>query len=399
MRVEHVEYSGALLLRQIGSLYHEPGKAPLTNAWLLLDRGKVHSFGQGEPPGGIDQQRDLGGGMMMPAPIDSHTHLLFGGDRSEEFASRSRGESYEQRLAAGGGIHSSVAATDEANDEVLIRTALQRVQHAMHLGVSRVEVKSGYGLSIKAENRLMTILDRLRSLAPISVHPTLLAHVPPKGANPMRIAQDYVDKLIPRAAELGFGFDVFVERGAFGVEEAQLMLSEAHRRDMRIHVHADQLSRTGASGLPARFGAVSAEHVEFASAEDVKAMGQSGTAANLLPGAWLQTGCAHRPPIDQMRQAGVRFAVSTDLNPGSSYLYDLVTAGSLAISAFGLTVSEALEGITRVPAQLLDVEEEGFFAPGNRARPWWLPLPNAAALFQRLHAPQRGLQFLAEDQQ
>ena len=397
MRVEHIEYSGALLLRQIGSLYHEPGTPPLTDAWLLLDHGKVDSFGQGEPPAGIDQQRDLGGGMIMPAPIDSHTHLVFGGDRSEEFASRARGESYEQRLAAGGGIHASVAATDEAHDEVLIRTALQRVQHAMHLGVSRIEVKSGYGLTIAAEDRLMTILDRLRSLAPITVHPTLLAHVPPKGVNPMQIAQGFVDKLIPRAAELGFGFDVFVERGAFGIEEAQLMLREAHRRGMRIHVHADQLSHTGASGLAARFGAVSAEHVEFASVDDINAMAQAGTAANLLPGAWLQTGCARRPPIDQMRQAGLRLAVSTDLNPGSSYLYDLITAGSLAVSAFGLTVSEALAGITRVPAQLLDVAEEGFFSPGNRARPWWLPLPNAGALFQRLHAPQRGLQFIAGD--
>ena len=399
MRVEHVDYSGTLLLRQIGALYHQPGQAPLKDAWLLLDQGKIDSFGQGEPPQGINQQRDLGGGMMMPAPIDAHTHLLFGGDRSDEFASRSRGESYEQRLAAGGGIHASVAATDEANDEVLIRTALQRVQHAMHLGVSRIEVKSGYGLTIDAEDRLITILHRLRSLAPISVHPTLLAHVPPKGADPMAIAKGFVNTLIPRAAELGFGFDVFVERGAFGIDEATVMLSEAQRRGMRIHVHADQLSPTGASGLAARFGAVSAEHVEFASNTDIQAMAQAGTAANLLPGAWLQTGCAHRPPIEDMRQAGVRFAVSTDLNPGSSYLYDLITAGSLAVSAFGLTVSEALAGITRVPAELLKVDEEGFFAPGNTARPWWLPLPNAAALFQRLHAPQRGLQFLAGEAQ
>ncbi len=396
MKVEPIPYQGRLLLRQIGALYHQPGSAPLLDAWIVLADGRIEAFGEGAPPEGLDAQRDLGGGMLMPAPIDAHTHLLFGGDRSEEYDSRSRGESYEQRLASGGGIHATVAATDQAHDDVLIRTALQRVQHAMHLGVAAVEVKTGYGLTLDGERRLMMILDRLRSLAPLQVFPTLLAHVPPKGSDPMAVARAFASQLIPQAAELGFGFDVFVEHGAFGAAEAELMLAQAQRLGMRIHVHADQLSASGAAGLAARYGAVSAEHLEFASPEDLAAMTSAGVAANLLPGAWLQTGCGVRPPVETMRQAGVRFAVSTDLNPGSSYLYDVVTAGSLAISGFGLTVDEALAGITTIPAEMLGIAEQGSFKPGALARPWWLPLPNASALFQRLHAPQRGLQFIAQ---
>ena len=189
------------------------------------------------------------------------------------------------------------------------------------------------------------------------------------------MAQGFADHLIPRAAALGFGFDVFVEAGAFGIKEAEVMLAAAQRRNMRIHVHADQLSATGATGLAARYGAASAEHLEFASAADIQALAAAGTMANLLPGAWLQTGCATRPPVDRLRAAGVPFIVSTDLNPGSSYLYDLITAASLAISAFGLTVDEALAAITTHPARALGVSELGGLSAGERGRPWWLPFP------------------------
>ena len=396
MIAEHIPYSGALLIEGIGALYHQPGKAPLTDAWLLMKDGVVEALGQGSAPT-VEHRRDVGGGVVIPAPLDAHTHLLFGGDRSDEFNSRSLGESYEQRLARGGGIHATVEATAAAHDEVLIRTALQRVQHAMHLGVRAVEVKTGYGLTIEAEDRLITLLERLRSLAPIDVYPTLLAHVPPKGSDPAAVAQGFAEHLIPRAASLGFGFDVFVEAGAFGIKEAEVMLAAAQRRNMRIHVHADQLSATGATGLAARYGAASAEHVEFASAADIEALAAAGTMANLLPGAWLQTGCATRPPVDRLRAAGVPFIVSTDLNPGSSYLYDLITAASLAIAAFGLTVDEALAAITTHPARALGVSELGGLGAGERGRPWWLPFPSAAALFQRLHAPQRGLQFVGDN--
>jgi imidazolonepropionase len=397
VKVEHVAYSDRLLLQHIGALHHRPGKAPLRQAWLLLQSGRVEALGEGTPPSCDALQRDLGGGIVLPAPLDSHTHLLFGGDRSDEFASRARGESYQARLAAGGGIHATVAATEMAHDDVLIRTALQRVQHAMHLGVAGIEVKSGYGLSIEGEERLIKILDRLRMLAPIPVFPTLLAHVPAKGSTAQALSKGFVERLIPKAAELGFGFDVFVEQGAYSVEEAEPMLAEAARRGMRIHVHADQLSASGAAGLAAAYGAASAEHLEHASQADLAAMAQAGVAANLLPGAWLQTGCGQRPPISAMREAGIRFAVSTDLNPGSSYLFDLVTAASLAISGFGLSVEEALAAITEVPATILRRPDQGHLEVGATARPWWLPLPSAAALFQRLGAPNRGLQFVATE--
>ena len=159
MKVERIAFSGGLLLTDIGQLHHQPGAAPLTDAWMLLHDDTVEAIGRETPPAWDGARRDLGGGIVLPAPIDSHTHLLFGGDRCDEFASRARGESYEARLAAGGGIHATVQATAQAHDEVLLRTALQRVQHAMHLGVGALEVKSGYGLTLEGELQIDALVD------------------------------------------------------------------------------------------------------------------------------------------------------------------------------------------------------------------------------------------------
>jgi imidazolonepropionase len=393
--IEQTPYTGRLLLTGIGALYHEAEAEPLNDAWLLLNDGDVEALGSGEPPRLDAAQKHLDGGMIMPAPLDSHTHLLFGGDRSEEFASRARGESYEARLAAGGGIHSTVLSTSQTSDENLLANAMKRIEACQQLGVGGIEIKTGYGLSLEAEQRLLGLLQTLRSQSELPIFPTLLVHVPPKCTTAAQTVERACQQLIPQASELGFGFDVFIEKGAFSAEEAEPMLAEAARRGMRIHVHADQLSASGAAGLASKYGANSAEHLEFASEKDLRAMADAGVAANLLPGAWLQTGCAKKPPIEAMRQVGIRMAVSTDLNPGSSYVYDLILAASLAISAFGLTVDEAFRGITSVPSSLLNAPQLGHLQPGSKARPLWMPLPNVAALFQRLGAPRTGYQFVA----
>jgi imidazolonepropionase len=397
LTIQQVDYAGDLLLTRIGQLHDRPGKAPLCDAWLHLRDGLVVGLGEGSPNVSGIATRQVDGGIIIPAPVDGHTHLLFGGDRCDEFASRARGESYEQRLAAGGGIHATVAATAAASDEELLSDALQRIERMRALGTGAVEVKSGYGLSLAAERRLLRLLAELRQAASLPVFPTLLVHLPPPDAAVQQLVDTFCAELIPEAAALGFGFDVFIEQGAFSGRDAEPMLHCAADLGMRIHVHADQLSASGASSLAAAYRARSAEHLEYASDADITAMAEAGVTANLLPGAWLQTGCGRRPPVAQLRAAGVAMAIATDLNPGSSYVYDTVLAAALGISAFGLSCDEALYAITEAPARLLGAAELGHLGHGARAAVLWMPLPDPSALFQRLGAEREGLVFRSEE--
>jgi imidazolonepropionase len=382
-------YRGSLLLHGIGSLYADPTGEPLTGAWLLLENGRVAACGTGDQPSAA-RRVDCAGGAVIPAPIDSHTHLLFGGDRSEEFAQRARGESYAARLAAGGGIHATVASTAATSDAALIEGALERIQSLADNGVDGVEVKTGYGLSVPAERRLMHLLNAVRDRAPITVYPTLLIHVPPPGLDVEDLLDRVILELLPQAANDGFGLDVFVEENAFTVKQGERLLAAAAGLGLTTHVHADQLSASGASGLAARHRAASAEHLEQIDDADIAALASAGTVANLLPGAWLQTGCGLKPPVERLRAAGVPLGVASDLNPGSSYVTGPVLAASLAISCFGLTVEEALAGITFWAAKAVGDTGRGTLLPGSASAAWHLDLPGPAALFQRLGAPRGG---------
>ena len=384
--------AGAVLFENIGQLYCRFDQAPKTKAWMVMIGGRVDAVGEGAPPAGdFEQICDLRGLTIIPAAIDAHTHALFAGDRSEEFAARfSGGDSYAERLERGGGIRATVAAVAEADDDHLVSLTLDRIHQSMACGVCAMEIKTGYGLSIEGERRLMEILHRVQSYSPIPIFPTLLMHVPLPDQSPASLLEEARSELLPLAESLGFGVDVFVEQGAFSVDDARPFLEDAAQRNLRIHVHAEQLTASGAAGLAAAVGACSAEHLEFIDRAGCEALAEAGTVANLLPGAWLQLGGGAKPPVQDLRQAGVSLAVSTDWNPGSSYLADPLLAASLAVTTFGLHPMEALGGITQSAAQALGVPSLGHLEVGGQGRPWVLAEPGPEALLQRMGIGRRG---------
>jgi len=347
----------------------------VADAALAVRDGSIAWLGpQGLLPDGMERAAGVvhegGGRWITPGLIDCHTHLLFGGDRSAEFEARLAGESYESIARRGGGIRSTVEATKAASDEALVAAALRRVGVLARGGVTTVEIKSGYGLEPAEELRLLRLIGRVAEAAPVAVRPTLLAlHALPPGADRDVYVRAICEDLVPRAAAEGLArtVDAFLEGIAFTAEECARLFEAARAHGLDVRLHADQLSDGGGAALAARFGARSADHLEYANREGAEAMAAAGTAAVLLPGAFLVLGETRRPPVDAFREAGVAMAVATDANPGSSPLLDLRLAMGLACSLFGLTPEEALAGATRVAARVLGLEDRGVLRVGARA--------------------------------
>ncbi|MEC7751744.1 MAG: amidohydrolase family protein [Myxococcota bacterium] len=383
---------GPVLFERIGRLYTRFDRQPLENAWMVWIGGRVDAVGQGDPPAGnYEQICDLKGLTIIPAPIDAHTHALFAGDRSEEFGARfDGGDSYAERLARGGGIRSTVRSVADTKDDHLVQLALDRIHQSMACGVCAMEIKTGYGLSIDGERRLMGLLHRVQSYSPIPIFPTLLMHVPLPNQTPASLLAEAQVELLPLAESLGFGVDIFVEEGAFSCEDARPFLEDAAQRNLPIHVHAEQLTLSGAAKLAASVGACSADHLEFIDEASCEALAEAGTVANLLPGAWLQLGGGQRPPVPTLRHHGVTMAVSTDWNPGSSYIADPLLAASLAVTSFGLRPMEALCGVTLHAAKALGAPSLGHLDVEGEGRPWVLAEPSPEALLQRMGIARRG---------
>jgi imidazolonepropionase len=310
--------------------------------------------------------------LVVPGLIDSHTHLCFGGWRGDEFEARLQGQSYQQIAAAGGGIVRTVAATRGATTGELQRKARAALDAMLRLGVTTVECKSGYGLDEANELKQLEVYRRLDAEHAVDLVPTFLgAHVIPPEHRQHR--DRYVDLLcevlIPRVARqrLARFCDVFVEDGAYTVEEARRILAAARAHGLGLKVHADQLSAGGGAALAAHMGAVSAEHLECASDRDIKALAKSGTVAVSLPLASLYLGGRYLP-ARKMLAAGVRVAVATDFNPGSAPSYHLPLAMTLACLNQAMTPQEALMGATSVAAQALLMHgDRGSLWPGFRA--------------------------------
>ena len=292
---------------------------------------------------------DAGGAGVIPGLIDCHTHLAFGGWRAEEFAARCRGAAYDEIAALGGGIASTVTATRSLTENELYERTLGFLREMISLGVTAVECKSGYGLTVEEELKMLRVYRRLAATLPISIRSTFLgAHaVPPEFQNDR---EGYIrlicEEMIPRVAELGTHFcDAFVETGAFTRSEARRVFEAARHYGMPRTLHADQLSDTGGAALAAEVGAASAAHLEFASDAGLAAMAKADTVAVLLPFAALAT---HVPPLDARRclTAGVRVAVATNFNPGSAPSYHLPFALWLACCVHRLTPAQALRGAT-----------------------------------------------------
>lgn len=305
---------------------------------------------------------DGGGGWLTPGLVDAHTHLVFGGNRAPEFERRLSGVSYEEIAREGGGIRSTVQATRSASEEDLFQAARPRAEALLSEGVTTLEVKSGYGLDVETELRMLRVGRRLERELPLNVHGTFLgAHALPVEYEGRR--EEYLElvrrEALPQAAREGLvdSVDAFCEAIAFDARECARIFDAAQAFNLPVRLHADQLSDGGGAALAARYRALSADHLEYASEEGIRAMADAGVVAGLLPGAFYFLGEKRPPPIAAMREAGVPFMVATDLNPGSSPLRSLLLAMNLACTLFRLTPVEALAGVTRNGARALGAGE------------------------------------------
>ena len=346
----------------------------IENAALAINDGRVAWQGPVSDIGDrtATETRSLAGRWITPALIDCHTHLIFGGDRGAEYEQRLNGVAYEDIAAAGGGILSSVTATRSADIETLYDSALRRLRALASGGVATVEIKSGYGLDVAGELKMLAVARNLGQSSGLSVQTSLLAAhaVPPEFKNQ---ADAYIDliceELLPEVAEndLADAVDGYCESIAFTAPQIARMFRRAEELELPVKLHADQLSDGGGAELAAHFNALSADHLEYTSSAGVQAMAASGTTAVLLPGAFVTLKETQKPPVDELRAEGVPIAIATDLNPGTSPLCSLPFAMALGSRVFGLTPEECLAGVTRNAARALGLSDRGILEPGKRA--------------------------------
>ena len=319
------------------------------------------------------EQADLGGALVTPALVDCHTHLVFGGDRSREFALRLEGASYEEIARAGGGIRSTVSATREASDEELLESAMRRVDDLITDGVAVIEVKSGYGLSIEHELRMLRVARAIENERPVRIRTSwLAAHaLPPEFEGE---ADRYIDGVVipgleAAAAEgLVDAVDGFCEGIGFSPEQIRRVFDKARELGIRVKLHAEQLSDLKGAVLAAEYDALSADHLEWLAPEDAPLLAEKGVVAVLLPGAFYALRETRLPPMDALREQGVAMALATDCNPGSSPLSSLRLAMNMGCTLFRMTAEEALSGATRNGAKALGLEAEyGTIEAGKRA--------------------------------
>lgn len=326
------------------------------------------------PPGELARSViDAGGRWITPGLIDCHTHLVHSGDRAHEFEMRLNGASYEAIARAGGGIRSTVAATRAATEAELTEQADRRLAALCAEGVTTVEVKSGYGLDLDSEMKMLRAARALEELRPVTVRTTFLgAHaLPPEYQGR---ADDYIDEVCERmlptvaAAGLADAVDAFCEGIGFTPEQTERVFRKARSLGLPVKLHAEQLSDLGGAALAARYGALSADHLEHLSEDGIRAMAASGTVAVLLPGAFYSLRDTKVPPVDALRRHKVPMAVATDCNPGTSPIASLLAVLNMACVLFRLTPEEALAGATAHAARALGLGgSHGTLEPGKAA--------------------------------
>jgi len=316
-----------------------------------------------------DEVVDGTGCIGLPGLIDCHTHMAWAGSRADEFQRRLAGAQYSEILEAGGGILSTVAATRAATLEWLTDVTEARMRRAVAQGITVVEIKSGYGLERESERRQLLAAKAAGERVGLQVVATFLgAHAIPLEWRHDRSGyiRDVIENQLPHVQDVADCIDAYVDRGAFGIEEGRSILEAGKRAGLKVRVHAEQVAYTGAAEMAAGLGAVSADHLEQIDDAGIAALARAGTVAVLLPGAMLYLKDSP-PPVQRLREAGVRMAVATDFNPGSSPVADLWSCLTLACVTMGLTVEEALLGCTVNAAAALGLEDCGQLAAGFRA--------------------------------
>lgn len=348
----------------------------VADAALVVQEGKLVWAGPrvAMPEGLAGLPRHAGqSAWVTPGLIDCHTHLVYGANRAREFSLRLAGASYEDIARAGGGIVSTVAATRAASEEALLQSAARRLQGLLAEGVAAVEIKSGYGLDLASERKMLRVARRLGTAYGITVRTTFLgAHALP--AEYAGRGDDYIDHvcktMLPTLADEGLvdAVDAFCEHLAFSPAQTERVFEAATALGLPVKIHAEQLSDTGGAALAARFNALSADHLEHLSETGIAAMKAAGTVAVLLPGAYYTLRDTHLPPIAALRAAGVPMAVATDHNPGTSPALSLVQMLNMVCTLFRLTVEEALAGVTRHAATALGLQDShGLLLAGQEA--------------------------------
>ncbi|MEM7668491.1 MAG: imidazolonepropionase [Pseudomonadota bacterium] len=348
----------------------------IENASLACDTaGRIAWLGQSvdlPPEYAAWPTDDLGGRLVTPGLIDCHTHLVFGGNRAREFELRLEGASYEEIARAGGGIVSTVAATRTAGEDALLASALGRADALIREGVTTLEVKSGYGLDLETELKMLRVARRIADTRDVAVRTSYLgAHAVPREYQGRPDA--YLDAVVlpaldaAAAAGLADAVDGFCEGIAFAPGQIARVFERAVALGLPVKLHAEQLSNLGGAALAARFAALSADHLEYLDEEGVQAMAGAGTVAVLLPGAFYTLRETQAPPVAALRRHGVRIAIATDCNPGSSPLASLLLAMNMACTLFRLTPEEALAGVTREAALALGLSDRGTLEAGKRA--------------------------------
>jgi imidazolonepropionase len=315
----------------------------------------------------------LAGKLLTPALIDCHTHLVFGGDRAREFEMRLEGATYEEVARAGGGIVSTMRATREASAEELLSSALPRLDALIAEGVTTVEIKSGYGLNIDDEIKMLQVARQLEQERPIKIVTSwLAAHALP--AEYKDRDDVFIDEIacegLRQAHALGLvdAVDGFCEGIAFSVTQMERVFDVAKELGLPIKLHAEQLSNLGGAKMAAERGALSVDHIEYLDDDGVVAMAKSGTVASILPGAFYTIRETQLPPIQALHDAGVDIAIASDGNPGSSPLFSIILTMNMACTLFRLTPEEALAGVTRNAAKALGLQDScGTIEPGKRA--------------------------------
>lgn len=345
----------------------------IPNGAIAIEDGQIAFVGAELPEAFRDWPvEDLAGCLITPALVDCHTHLVHGGNRAREFEMRLNGATYEEVARAGGGIVSTVTATRAASDDALLASALARLDALIAEGVATVEVKSGYGLDIETELRMLRTARAMGGLREVRVRTSFLgAHAVPAeyaGRPDAYLAEQCIPALRAAHAEgLVDAVDGFCEGIAFDAAQIATVFDVAEELGVPVKLHAEQLSHLGGARLAAQYDALSADHLEYANADDAAAIAASGTVAVLLPGAFYTLHETRKPPVQAFRDHGVPIALATDANPGSSPLTSPLLAMNMGCTLFGLTPEEALAGVTVHAARALGLEDCGSLSTGLRA--------------------------------